>query len=57
MSALTEWLATLDRFRRRAAELEHLRETAPDEATARRAAVELHALLDNVDNVAELKGP
>lgn len=57
MSALTEWLATLDRFRRRAAELEHRREAAPDEATACRAADELHALLDDVDNVVELEGP
>lgn len=58
VSALTEWLATLDRFRRRAAELEHRREAAPDEATtARRAADELHALLDDVDNVAEPEWP
>ena len=38
----------------RAAQLERRRETARDEATARRAAEELHALLDDVDNVAEL---
>lgn len=40
--------------RARAAELERRRVTAPDETTARQAADELHALMDDVANVAEL---
>jgi len=36
----------LDELRTRAAELEQLRETAGDEDSARRAADELHALLN-----------
>ncbi len=39
-----------EQLRRRAAELEHARETAPDEESARRAADELHALLDAADD-------
>ena len=38
-----------DDVRRRAAELEHARETAADEESAGRAADELHALLDDAD--------
>ncbi|HEX2551847.1 MAG TPA: hypothetical protein VHK64_09660 [Nocardioidaceae bacterium] len=38
-----------EQVRRRAAELEHARETAVDEESARRAADELHALLDGID--------
>lgn len=41
----------LEDLRTRAAELQHRIDTAPDEATARAAADELHALLDSVDNV------
>lgn len=44
----------IDDMRARAAELEHRRITAPDETTARSAADELHALMDDVANVAEL---
>ncbi len=33
----------------RVAELEHARESAPDEESARRTADELHALLDDAD--------
>lgn len=39
-----------EQLRRRAAELEHTRETAADEVAAGRAADELHALLDDADN-------
>ena len=42
--------AVVDDVRARAAELERRRENAPDEVTARRAADELHALMDHVDN-------
>lgn len=38
-----------EQLRLRATELEHTRETAADEESARRAADELHALLDDAD--------
>ena len=40
----------LDEIRKRAAELEHARETAADEATARAAADALHALCDALED-------
>lgn len=50
-------MAGIDDLRARAAELERRRDTAPDEVTARRAADELHQLMDDVDNVSELPPP
>jgi hypothetical protein len=47
----------VDDMRARAAELQHRIDQAADEATARRAADELHALLDDVENVRELPRP
>jgi hypothetical protein len=44
-------------IRARAVELEHRIDQAPDEATARATADKLHALLDDLDNVAELSRP
>jgi hypothetical protein len=42
-----------EQLRRRAAELEHARESATDEVAAGRAADELHALLDDADEEGE----
>lgn len=46
-----EGARSLAAVRARAAELQAVIDAAGDEATARRAADELHALLDGVDNV------
>jgi hypothetical protein len=45
----------LDDLRRHAAELQARIDEAPDEQTARRLADELHALLDDLDNVHALR--
>jgi hypothetical protein len=45
----------LEGLRRRVAELQAAVDAAPDEATARAAADELHALLDLMDGVAVLR--
>jgi hypothetical protein len=50
--AHTDPLATI---RARAAQLEREIDEAPDEATARSKADELHALMDDVENVSELR--
>lgn len=44
----------LDDVQRRAADLQHLIDTAPDEPTAATAADELHALMDQLDNIVEI---
>lgn len=44
----------LTEIQARAAELQRRIDDAPDENTARTAADELHALMDDMDNVAEL---
>lgn len=45
---------SLEAIRARLADLEVIKETAEDEATARAAADETHRLLDDLDNVREL---